>query len=149
MGGFAKGCPLRAALNAARHDQEIERAATVLRTQSTIVEDDADAERWRTPYGHYWIPRRALSMQSLFEMLAERSAAVYGGECHGVRKGDVVLDCGSNIGTFVAEAIERGAERVVACEPSPIALPLIASQRESWPYLSMALPRLANDTPYS
>ena len=36
-----------------------------------------------------------------------------------VRPGDVVLDCGANIGVFVREALDAGAKTVVAIEPAP------------------------------
>ena len=55
----------------------------------------------------------------LFEMLAERSLDCYGGNTQGVRSGDVVLDCGANVGVFVREALDAGARLVIASEPSP------------------------------
>ena len=36
-----------------------------------------------------------------------------------VRPGDVVLDCGANIGVFVRESLDAGAKTVVAIEPAP------------------------------
>ena len=36
-----------------------------------------------------------------------------------MRPGDVVLDCGANIGLFTKEALAAGAELVVAIEPAP------------------------------
>jgi FkbM family methyltransferase len=119
LAGYASGCPFNLALKAAKQNRDVEEATVSIRAQSTMVEEDAEAECWRTPYGQYWIPKRALSAESLFDLLGERRAEVYGGPHRGVRRGDVVLDCGSNIGTFVAEALDAGAARVVACEPSP------------------------------
>jgi FkbM family methyltransferase len=119
LAGYASGCPFGMALTAAQHDQELEEVRASLWAQSTMVEEDAEVECWRTPYGQYWIPKRALSTQSLFDLLGERRMEIYGGRGDGVLPGDVVLDCGANIGTFVAEALDAGAALVVACEPSP------------------------------
>src|SRR6266699_3485688 len=38
---------------------------------------------------------------------------------HEVRQGDIVLDCGANIGVFTRKAPSRGAALVVAIEPAP------------------------------
>ena len=35
-----------------------------------------------------------------------------------IRAGDIVLDCGANIGTFTRDALKRGAKRVIAFEPA-------------------------------
>lgn len=117
--GLASGCPFRLSLDAAKQSQDLEEAEASVGRECAKVEEDATAERWRTPHGYYWIPKRPVSAESLFNMLGERQTGVYGGTRHGVRKDDVVLDCGSNIGTFVAEALDAGASLVVACEPSP------------------------------
>ncbi len=37
-----------------------------------------------------------------------------------VLKGDIVLDCGAHVGTFVDQALDQGAEKVVAIEPEPV-----------------------------
>jgi len=39
-----------------------------------------------------------------------------------VKKGDIVLDGGAHIGTYVKTALDAGAEKVVAIEPAPEAL---------------------------
>ena len=36
-----------------------------------------------------------------------------------VRPGDVVLDCGANVGVFTRVALDRGASKVVAIDPDP------------------------------
>ena len=117
--GRASGCPFHLSIHAAKHNQDLDKAEASICRECVKVEDDATAERWRTPHGYYWIPKRPVANESLFNMLGERQTGVYGGTQHGVHMGDVVLDCGSNIGTFVAEALDAGASLVVACEPSP------------------------------
>lgn len=119
LSGFASGCPLSLALKAAGQQLDQDSATADIAKCSSLVDSDAGYECWRTPYGQFWIPKRPCSRESLFEMLAERRMNVYGGQQRGVRRGDVVIDCGSNIGTFVAEALDAGASLIVACEPSP------------------------------
>ena len=36
-----------------------------------------------------------------------------------VRPGDVVLDCGANVGVYTRHALEAGARLVVAIDPAP------------------------------
>ncbi len=117
--GLASGCSLGLALKAAEQQRDLDSASADITRQSSLIATDAGYERWQTPFGPFWIPKRPLSRESLFEMLAERRVDIYGGQQRGVRKGDVVIDCGANIGTFVAEALDAGASLVVACEPSP------------------------------
>jgi FkbM family methyltransferase len=106
-------------LKAGEQQRELDSAIADITKRSALVDSDAGYERWRTPYGHFWIPKRRLSRESLFDMLGERRLDVYGGRQRGVQKGDVVIDCGSNIGTFVSEALAAGAAQIVSCEPSP------------------------------
>lgn len=117
--GLASGCPLRLALKAAEQQNNLDSATADIKGTSSLIDSEAAYERWRTPYGQFWIPKRPFSQESLFEMLAERRLGIYGGRQSGVQRGDVVIDCGSNIGTFISEALSAGASQVVACEPSP------------------------------
>jgi len=52
-------------------------------------------------------------------MLSERAVGVCGEEGYGVRPGDIVLDCGADVGVFARTALKAGAERVVAVEVVP------------------------------
>ncbi len=71
--------------------------------------------RWQTPFGEFWAP---VGTDMRF-LLAEQSLDVYGTAELGVQPGDLVLDCGANVGTFTRKALTAGAERVIAIEPSP------------------------------
>jgi FkbM family methyltransferase len=65
--------------------------------------------------GDWWVP---LGDRSLPSLLDERG--IYDHETAGVRKGDIVLDCGANVGVFTKSALAKGAELVVAIEPDPV-----------------------------
>ncbi len=71
---------------------------------------------WDTPEGQLW----AVPSQNLSSLIAEQAfKRAESGPNETVKPGDTVLDCGANVGVFVKEALDRGASRVVAIEPSP------------------------------
>ena len=117
--GRAPGCPVSALMKAVVKEREGYAAGATVKAQSHLIEEDSDGERWSTPYGEYWVPKRQVSSDFLFNLLGEREVQVYGGPGWNVKAGDIVIDCGANVGTFVVEALENGARLVVACEPSP------------------------------
>ncbi len=80
---------------------------------SRRMEVDRDAGIEREAGSTWWVP---IGCQSLPSMLAEMEAGIYGA----VRKGDVVLDCGANVGVFAKSAIGQGASGVIAIEADPI-----------------------------
>jgi FkbM family methyltransferase len=85
--------------------------------ESKQIATDGSLEQWQTPRGTFWTPSR--SRYGLPFHLAEQSMDIYGKGDTGVRPGDIVLDCGANIGTFTRTALDRGAKTVVAIEPAP------------------------------
>ncbi len=60
----------------------------------------------------WWMP---IGCQSLSSMIKEMKQKIYGE----IQAGDVVLDCGANVGVFSRYAAEAGAAQVVAFEPDP------------------------------
>ncbi len=70
-----------------------------------------------TPRGSFWIPQG--SERSMAYDLAEQVREIYRSGAVGVQRGDVVLDCGANIGVYTREALARGAALVIAIEPAP------------------------------
>ena len=51
--------------------------------------------------------------------LAEQERKIYGVGEQDVHAGDVVLDCGANVGVYTRESLKAGAKLVVAIEPAP------------------------------
>ena len=87
-----------------------------IRRRSQIVEHaDNNLHRYRTPLGFYWIPY-GMNLPSLLSEMQVKYRPT-GGQW--VRPGDVVLDCGANVGVFTRAALSAGAGKVVAIEPSP------------------------------
>ncbi len=92
-----------------------------LRTASRRLWEGGDGfDLWQTPKGAWWVP--AYESHVLYGLLTEQEQNIYGSGGHGVRPGDIVLDCGAHIGVFTVTALRAGAARVVAIEPGPEAL---------------------------
>jgi FkbM family methyltransferase len=69
----------------------------------------------KTDRGTYWVPPGT----EWPYVLAEQTIRIYGDGPYRVQRGNVVLDCGANIGAFTREALDAGAGLVVAIEPVP------------------------------
>ncbi len=116
--GRASLCPLAEATRAAwnlRHQTELK--DRILAGSRLLEKDPAGFHLWETPRGRFWIPQG--SDWSLPWDLAEQERRIYGSGPRAVRAGDIVLDCGANVGVFVREALTGGAKLVVAIEPAP------------------------------
>jgi len=86
---------------------------------SRLLSTDSEGfEFWETPKGNFWVPPKG-GIYNLSYLLAEHECKIYGSGKVGVRAGDIVLDCGANVGTYTREALNAGAKLVVAIEPSP------------------------------
>jgi FkbM family methyltransferase len=95
--------------------------ATQIHDSSHVVKSEGKFKLWSTPKGDYWVPDANDAILSI--LLAQQATHIYGSAgSGGVRKGDIVLDGGAHIGTYVRTALEAGAERVIAIEPSPDAV---------------------------
>jgi FkbM family methyltransferase len=116
--GRASLCPWAEATRSAwnlRHQTALK--DRILAASRLLEKDPAGFHLWETPKGRYWIPKG--SDWSLPWDLAEQERKIYGTGLLGVSAGDVVLDCGANVGVFVHEALAAGARLIVAIEPAP------------------------------
>ena len=114
-GGEAGGCSLGQSY-AALDTRPFERIQNRLRNTSETIERTPNGMVCvRTQRGTYWVAPG----NDLAYVLAEQEVRIYGDGEHRVQPGDVVLDCGANIGAFTREALDAGAQLVVAIEPVP------------------------------
>lgn len=116
--GDAEGCDLVTCLEAARVTRAQIQTQNDIAKESKVVKRDAELTLVATPLGNWWTS--AESLTGLYLEIAEQVHDIYGVGDWGVRKGDIVLDCGANIGIFVRKALDRGARRVIAIEPVPL-----------------------------
>jgi FkbM family methyltransferase len=117
VSGNSPVCPLKQAIAAESHGKQLIAIKDSLIAGSTKLSSDGPYDQWQTPRGTYWIP--AKSRWVLPFNLAEQAMQIYGSGDQGVRSGDIVLDCGANVGVFAREALNAGAAKVVAIEPAP------------------------------
>jgi FkbM family methyltransferase len=118
IAGRSPICTLDAALQSGENLQkQVEYNDEILNASKMLTEDPNGFEQWTTPYGAYWIP--AGSRYVLPFNLAEQRRKIYGAGDYGPHAGDIVLDCGANIGVTVHEELAAGAKTVVAIEPAP------------------------------
>jgi len=115
--GRSPDCTFARAIEAPDELEKQIRLKDHLVAQSQIMEKGGAYNRWHTQYGDYWIP--AGSDYSLHYNLAEQERQIYGTGEQAVKAGDVVFDCGANIGLFTTVAIRAGAKRIIAIEPGP------------------------------
>jgi FkbM family methyltransferase len=98
------------------HYEMGEAATEYIAQHSRQIKREPGYELWETPYGQFWIPA---NNTFLALDLGEQRRLIYGTWPDGVRSGDIVLDCGANVGVFVRTALNAGAKMVVAIEPAP------------------------------
>ena len=114
FGGRTGTCDLRHSFDGEAITRLQEANFEELSAASRVTASDAVYQKWSTPLGEYWMPRA--SGNALLYDLAEQKRNIYGDR---IRKGDVVLDCGANVGVFVRKSLAAGASKVIAIDPAP------------------------------
>src|SRR5258705_4175296 len=114
-------CTMGKAISDAQLRIQQDQDAKTLRAASKKVKTENGLDLWETPQGKWWLPSG--SDEILFVLLAQQDRNIYGtAETGGVRSGDVVFDCGAHVGTYARKALNAGASKVIAIEPSPEAV---------------------------
>src|SRR5512138_3788315 len=91
----------------ASYSTEVNAAARLIRQ-----EPESGLQQVKTSKGIFWEPR--VEGSAVTAQISEIEAKYYSFGESAIRRGDVVLDCGANVGVFTREAITRGARLVVA-----------------------------------
>ncbi len=115
--GRGQGCPVSKAWQINDHDRELTRIKDEMLAGQKLLGTEGGLEHYQTPKGEFWAPKGSRFILPF--NLAEEEIAIYGRAPKGVRKGDVVLDCGANVGTFARYSLEAGAAKIIAIEPAP------------------------------
>ncbi len=116
--GRAGACTLSQSLEAAELSTQQLAAVERIHSKTALIETDRNGfECWDTPRGRFWMAGGGST--ALEYDLAEQDRKIYGGHGRGERRGDVVLDCGANVGVYATAALVAGASLVVAIEPGP------------------------------
>jgi FkbM family methyltransferase len=116
--GRSPVCPMSRAIHSADELQkQIAYKDNILYASKLLEKDPAGYHLWDTPDGRYWIPQG--SDYVLPYNLAEQRRKIYGVGEQDVHSGDIVLDCGANVGVYTRVALRNGAKLVVAIEPAP------------------------------
>lgn len=119
--GRSPDCPLKRAVKCEDHVRRLKEVKDQILAASRLIETDPTGfVHWETPKGRFWIP--AGSDYVLPFNLSEQENNIYGTGEQAVQAGDIVLDCGANVGVYAREALEAGAKLVVAIEPAPESL---------------------------
>jgi FkbM family methyltransferase len=130
LAGRSRICPFGEALqSAANLKRQIQIKDRILSASRLLEKDPAGYHLWETPKGRYWIPQG--SDYVLPFNLAEQERQIYGTGERGVRAGDVVLDCGANVGVYTRVALAAGARQVIAIELAPENLECLRRNFES------------------
>ncbi len=116
--GKSPECPLGEAVKSEQNlEQQIAYKDRILNASTKLQDDPKGYHLWDTPKGQFWVPQG--SDYVLPYNLAEQERKIYGVGANGPRTGDIVLDCGANVGVTIREALNAGAQKVIGIEPGP------------------------------
>lgn len=117
VAGRSPACPMARAVKSEEFARKKMQLKDEILAASKVMREDGALEQWQTPKGNFWVEKE--SRYGLPFHLAEQQLRIYGTPNHWIKPGDVVLDCGANIGVFTREALNAGASKVISIEPAP------------------------------
>lgn len=112
------GCTFARAMESRKEgDRQLAIREQLFKSFGLVESDHQGLSLWDTPKGKYWI--RTGGEHVLAHNLAEQDRRIYTSGSVQVKSGDIVLDCGANVGVFTRVALDAGAKQVIAIEPAP------------------------------
>jgi FkbM family methyltransferase len=115
--GRCQRCSFQDAVHSHTLLVDMARAGDEIGAASKVIQTDPKGfELLDTPMGRFWTPPHDRFFKYT---LGEQKEEIYGNDAVSVRAGDVVFDCGANVGVFTRTALARGAAIVVSIEPAP------------------------------
>lgn len=118
VSGRSPVCPIGEALKADDNlNRQVDLKDKILNASRLVDQDRKGFHLWETPKGRFWVPEG--SDYVLPFDLAEQERKIYGEGSDGPHSSDIVLDCGSNVGVTIRDALLAGAEKVIGIEPAP------------------------------
>lgn len=122
--GSAPDCPWNRLIALPRDAQGFGDIRTEIAKQVRVTETDANLklERVETPLRPFWVQAGGTDMKGhdlISYLLTEQTWLEARTPERLVRQGDIVVDCGAHVGVFTANALKRGAKRVISIEPDP------------------------------
>lgn len=118
VAGKSPHCPLSQAVDSVAHTRRMMATKDRILAASHLVQKDPNGlVQWATPNGDFWI----VGGNDFFLPfhLAEQEEGIYANPEVSIHKGDIVLDCGANVGVYTRRALDAGAKLVIAIEPAP------------------------------
>jgi FkbM family methyltransferase len=92
-----------------------------IRAHTRLIRTEKGFNLWSTVKGEFWAPNSSDDIINV--LLAQQKRKIYGDAASGgVKAGDIVLDGGAHVGSYVRTALDAGAAKVIAIEPSPEAV---------------------------
>ncbi len=111
-------CPTYQILAGAQQHARIYDSSQEIRKQARFLRSDGKLNLWETSTGNWWVPSGSDGPTLGFAI--QQREGIYGSGEWGIAAGDIVLDCGANVGTYTRHALDAGAKIVVAIEPAPV-----------------------------
>jgi FkbM family methyltransferase len=115
--GRGPDCPRIEALQAYKRYFSTSAIQAKYTKDSRLDQFDGAYQHMQTSRGPFWEPK--IQGSAVVAQLAEIDAKYANFPGTPIHAGDIVLDCGANVGTFTRYALQLGAKKVIAIEPAP------------------------------
>ncbi len=115
--GFSPDCKRQEGILACYRRLVSNQMTEKARKSTSVLRDDGRYRLMQTSQGPFWEVKAANGSSEVAAQVAEVDSK-YVRSDPVVNAGDVVLDCGANVGVFTRYALAHGAKKVLAIEPA-------------------------------